>query len=239
MADGATTIVIVMTIIAILLAVGAIILAFVRPGPAGPAGPKGTPGSTGPTGPSQGPKGDTGPTGPRGATGSSSGSNSLAWILRSGVTGNTVIPQFVNLQTLQPVTCDRVGFSRGSGWELDRGGLKVPSTGTYYVTYSCTIAMIATSGENFPINFGVALNSFGNIIAGSRFVTEFHTDDHELTQTFNFYVNLNAGDTIWVIACAGSDVSYAVIPSNTVDLHGNAYVLGPVTTCSITAELLT
>lgn len=98
--------------------------------------------------------------------------------------------------------------------------------------------MMATSGQNYPINFGVALNTFDNIIAGSRFVTEFHTDDHELTQTFNFYANLNVGDTIWVIACAGTDGSYAVIPSNTVDLHGNPYVLGNVTTCSIVAELI-
>lgn len=64
-------------ILAMILAIGAIILAFVlrSTGPQGPTGPQGVqgvqgvPGPIGPTGPSQGPPGPTGPLGPTGPQG--------------------------------------------------------------------------------------------------------------------------------------------------------------------------
>ena len=62
-----------LTVVAILISVIALILAFVIPGPSGPEGESGSMGSTGPPGPTGPSNGPTGPDGPTGPTGPSDG----------------------------------------------------------------------------------------------------------------------------------------------------------------------
>lgn len=276
MADPITTLAITLAIIAVLLAIGAIILAYVRPGPAGPQGTPGNSGVTGPTGPSQGPTGNTGPTGQTGSQGNigptgptgpqgiqgfigNTGPNGIQGVTGSiGVTGptgprslnplahairftqanNYIIPQFFNFDSLVPVTFDLIPYTQGTGWALNNGGLRIPYTGTYKITYSCMLSMIQSSGTNSPINFALAINAFNNLMVASKMVAEFHTDVHELSQQLTIYQNLNAGDTLWVIA-SSVGLNVAVVPSSVYDSTGNAYSLGNVTTCDIIVELLT
>ena len=94
MSEVTTALIYVLVIIAVLLSIAAIIIAFVRPGSEGPTGVSGKQGSTGPQGPTGSGNGDpgaTGPTGPRGATGQTGsqgiqGKQGANGILVNGVT---------------------------------------------------------------------------------------------------------------------------------------------------------
>jgi hypothetical protein len=210
----------------------------------GVIGPKGDTGYTGSTGPrgiqgiqgAQGIQGIMGPTGYTGPTGPKQ-SRIYGWGVRDKTVDEMIIPKYVNPESLKAVELDRVGNSSGSGWDIVNGGLKIPLEGLYYISYNITITMLAREGNNHPINFGVALDKPSNIINGSQLVTEFHTDVHTVTQGISFYAEIGQESILYVIACAGDDVKYAAIPSSTI-CKGKPYVLGPVVTCNLIAELI-
>lgn len=197
-------------------------------------GTQGNTGSTGPTGliglqGTQGIQGNTGPTGPV-------FTNIFGWAVRNQAADVFKIPKYVNPESLTSVDLDRLGDFNGAGWSISNGGLRVPITGKYYVSYNITTEILAKEGKNLPINFGVSLNSVSSIISGSQLVTKFHTDVHTVTQGVDFYVTLNAGSVIYVIATVDEE-NYAAIPSST-KCNDKPCVLGPVTTCNLIAELV-
>jgi len=234
-------------------------------GPIGPQGSTGTTGATGPTGPSQGPTGPTGPsqgpTGPTGERGTQGNTGALGPVGPTGergiqgVTGETgptgprnivsigwaarrTTANTMNITSaINPVRLDTLILGSDLGYGLSEGGLRVPVTGRYRITYSCTISIVATSGSNYPIN--IALVTQTNIVVpGTNMVVEFHTDVHEVTQGITVFSDLSVNDILVVAAVTGTNNNYAVIPSSTVNMSGNPYPFGSVATCSIIAELI-
>lgn len=139
----------------------------------GPQGPVGATGATGPTGPT-GPTGLTGATGPTGATGAAGGDGTsldFAQFVTKTAQANIAaaaaggVGGVVNLALIGPDAYGDFGLSGG--------GVEVPSTGDYQITYSvnpsgAALLTLAANGTLIPntafgdsISFGVI---FGNVI---------------------------------------------------------------------------
>jgi len=200
MAETETVIAIIIAIMAILISVGAIVLVFIHRGPAGP----------------------TGATGATGASGTTRSVNPIGWMTRTNQ------PELEIPDTITTVILDKVDNYNGATWTLNTNGEAiVPFDGTYKITYSCTVDVIQSSGDNYPVFF--TLNNNGQV-SGSQYIVEFHTDIHEVTQGLTVIANLTAGSTIFIQTQGGTAGRYA-IPASTTDF-------GQIPTASLLIELI-
>jgi hypothetical protein len=261
MADTSTIIAIMTAVLAILIAIGAIILAYIRPGPQGPQGPKGNTGATGATGPSQGPTGATGatgatgPQGPQGQKGDTGATGATGATGQKGDTG-TSLTSPIGVFTRQNFTTnfelshiqtnfievDTVKNYNGGLWTFSSTGnhMVVPKSGTYKITYSVNYSVVPDSGRTSYLTMAVAYTNpsdptVQNPILDSTQLIKLHSQTHEVSQGTTFIFDLTQGLYIDIIAKVfenGASAPYYSVPKND---EGS---FGKIITATLIAELL-
>ena len=111
-------------------------------GPVGPTGPTGAAGVTGATGAT----GVTGPTGPTGATGTAINQNATIY---NNATQEAVSGTALNLPTVLT----------NNGMTVNATSITVPTTGTYWVSYTINEATGANNGDFVAIYVNGAINN--------------------------------------------------------------------------------
>jgi hypothetical protein len=166
-------------IFAVLLAIGALVVALIQPTKVGPAGPTGTAGTIGPTGP---PSGDPGATGADGETGDPG---------ITGTTGPTGIPGATGSQGSPGPT----GFSSNSlafsYITVNSGGTNIPKGGQLPLG-----PLVSPTGGNSPyfgLNLNINPNSFVIDVTGT-YLIDWMIQCRPATDNGSIQINLYRSD---------------------------------------------